>query len=582
MSLVPIQEVPPGNMILLVGLPGSGKSTFCQRTVLRNIDSRPVVYVTTESAPFKVISSLRKMGLGEKLPHTFSFVDAFHETVGLQSEVRPNIVKASSEDLTSLSIAISKLKDRISENFLLVFDSLTTPYLISGSEILRFIRTTLLRLAAEGNAVLACVDEGCGKDEDLVAMMSTADGIVRMEKENDKWFLNVVKYPRLRPTRIMVPVEPERIEIKTTWSFDPIMLRQFSKGWFRGEEAAWRKGVGDFVNLFWPNLAHWSCMLWDPKEFPKMIYELNKEDGAMTREILKFFPRHIRLMIKLFFPKNLSKVKDMKKLVGRWRAPKLERSGTLEYLEEISKTDEHYIRIYECSDCWEFENVGATIASHLPSMFAGICKAVEKGERDWNAIETKCIGLGDPYCEFKLVPGEIPELKNSLEKDSSIIERIYDRLMTRLMGFLLNRKPLVERPKLGSDVHLHVVMHAMGFPHVAGERYRMAQRMGGAKVGKEVGERLMEEGIGEDEAVKRILNFLEYCKVGKVTVDETIRMKENCESLRTLLFSTKREEPCCFFTTGFLNGFFSAVKNQHIKETKCIVLGDPYCEWEFR
>jgi predicted hydrocarbon binding protein len=35
-------------------------------------------------------------------------------------------------------------------------------------------------------------------------------------------------------------------------------------------------------------------------------------------------------------------------------------------------------------------------------------------------------------------------------------------------------------------------------------------------------------------------------------------------------------------TTGLLNGFFSAVKNQHVKETKCIAAGDPCCEWEFR
>lgn len=35
----------------------------------------------------------------------------------------------------------------------------------------------------------------------------------------------------------------------------------------------------------------------------------------------------------------------------------------------------------------------------------------------------------------------------------------------------------------------------------------------------------------------------------------------------------------CFFTTGFLNGLFSAVKNQHVREMKCIATGDPYCEW---
>jgi predicted hydrocarbon binding protein len=40
-------------------------------------------------------------------------------------------------------------------------------------------------------------------------------------------------------------------------------------------------------------------------------------------------------------------------------------------------------------------------------------------------------------------------------------------------------------------------------------------------------------------------------------------------------------KPSCFFTTGFLNGLFSAVKNQHVREMKCVVAGDPYCEWEF-
>jgi predicted hydrocarbon binding protein len=58
---------------------------------------------------------------------------------------------------------------------------------------------------------------------------------------------------------------------------------------------------------------------------------------------------------------------------------------------------------------------------------------------------------------------------------------------------------------------------------------------------------------------------------------ETLRIVQNCES-----FMTKAEEPSCHFTTGFFNGFFSAVKNQHVKETKCIAMGDPYCEWEFR
>jgi len=279
----------------------------------------------------------------------------------------------------------------------------------------------------------------------------------------------------------------------------------------------------------------------------------------------------------------------MKKLLkGMERSfggPKQERSGIFEYLEDASKTDEHHFRMYESSECWGFKDVGATMAFYSPPALAGMIKAFESWrglERDWNVIETKCIGLGDPYCEGKLVPGEIDELKASLEKDVLVIERIHERLMHHLMEFLLHEKPLLERPTLGSYVNVHRVCHAMVLPALAGERYRMVLGMGGARAGKQVGERLLEAGLREDEAVKRVLNFLNQCKVGKVSVDETIRILENCESSQTRIFTTKEKVPSCYFTTGFLNGFFSAVKNQHVKETKCIAMGNPYCEWEFR
>ena len=67
-----------------------------------------------------------------------------------------------------------------------------------------------------------------------------------------------------------------------------------------------------------------------------------------------------------------------------------------------------------------------------------------------------------------------------------------------------------------------------------------------------------------------------------ISVGDTIRMKENCENILAKLYPMKLESPSCYFTTGFLNGFFSTVKNQHVKEIRCICLGDPYCEWEFR
>jgi predicted hydrocarbon binding protein/KaiC/GvpD/RAD55 family RecA-like ATPase len=576
LSLSRIQEVPKESLILLSGPPGAGKSTFCHQVVLNSIAAGgPVIFVTTEQSPSGVTGLLSEKGMGESTPGALSFVDAFTETVGLTCTPRSDTVCANCADLNSLSIAITKLRDRTGKGgVFLVFDSLTSPYLFSGMEVVKFMRLFLSKFASEGNSVLVLMDEGCGKEEDLGAMMSVADGIIRMEIKESSRIINVVKHLTVEPTKIEVPaarILEKKIYDTNLW--DREMIKRMIEA---------QQGLGQQfgVNIFWPNFAFWSSMLWDPRRFTEMTYEVWKEYGSLIRKMIPLFPWHRRLLFRLFIPRNLGKVKDMKRLCLKFMIPhtKMRRDSIIEYLEDISKTDEHYFRVYENRECCGFENIGATMASILPPVWAGMCKGLEREEREWNAIETKCIGLGDPYCEFKLVPGDIDELRGSLEKDNSVIERIHERLTERLMGFLLDEKPLVERPRLGNDF---IMAHPeITLPAMVGERYRMALRMGGARAGKKIGERLMKSRLSEDEAVKQVIDFMNYCKVGKVVMGETIKIKESSESLYTKYYTTKWDEPSCFFTTGFLNGLFSAVKNKHVREIKCIATGDPYCEWE--
>jgi predicted hydrocarbon binding protein/KaiC/GvpD/RAD55 family RecA-like ATPase len=589
-SLAEVQEVPRNSLILLTGPPGSGKSTFCHQAVLNALAmEKPVVFVTTEHGPSEIIGLLQGRGMGTPPQGRLSFADAFGESVGATIQERTDAVGASCEDLNSISMAIAKLRERAGRRgVFLAFDSLTSPYLFNDREVLRFIRACLAKFASEGNSVLALMDEGCGKKEDVGAMMSLADGILRIEAGERSRALHVVKHPTVEPTTIEVPIEPKEPRDRPPTNWNMTVLRQFARSSLRGK--AVRREMGDFVHLFWPSLAHWSCMLWDPKGFPTMLYEMNKYESATAREAIPGFPWSTRALFKvlfslqslgLFVPKRLSRVKDMKTMARglAFRSVERERAGILEYLEGLSKADEHYFRVYENSDCVGFENIGVPMASHIPPYLAGFLEMWEEDGREWNAIETKCLGLGDPYCEFKLVPGRIDGLKASLEKDSALVERIHGRLMERLMGHLLDGKPLVERPRLGSDVFLHVLIHGMGYLNLTGERYRRAQMMGAARSGKMVGELLIQAGLSPDQALRRIARFLEHCKVGKVALGETIRIRENCESLRTTILMHEKQ-PSCFFTTGFLNGLFSAVRNQHVREIKCIAAGDPYCEWE--
>jgi len=580
MSLSSLYDVPKGKTILLVGTPGSGKSVFCQQVVLSNLAAyKPIIFITTEYSSFEAEKALKEKGLGNTSHGLLNFIDAYSETVGLPLPDRPDIINANCGNLTNLSILITKLHRKIGkQSSLLVFDSLTSPYILNGSQVVLFLKLFLSKFASEGNSVFACFDEGSGKSEDLVSLMSLCNGIIKIDFVEDKKVLNVVKHPKIEPTKIEVPlVAPP---LTSFHHFDMNYRKRDLKLAMGASISTLRPMVGDFINIAWRNLVFWSGMLWDPKRFPAMMYDVTKytnNPSNMNIDVVALLPMYQRGLFRLFMPKNFSKVKNMKKLFGMGKKQSLDwNSGIVEFLEDKSKTDEHHVRFSESYECWGFNNVGATLGFMKPAQTVGILAGWDNRVRDWNVIELKCIGLGDPYCEYKLVPEEIDELRDSLEKNSTTIENVNALIKDHILKFLLHGKPLMERPTLGSDVHMHELQQVTAAP-LASEQLIMIFRLGGAKAGKMLGEHLMKAGLGEEEAVRRLIDFMNHCKVGKVTIDETIRIFENSER-----FGMKTKEPSCYFTTGFLNGFFYAVKNHHVKETKCIGIGDPYCEWDFK
>jgi len=592
-----LQKSHVGSVILLTGNPGSGKSTFCYQMAVRAVaDQYPTIFVTTEQTIDDLVVRLRAQGLGAYESGIIAFVDAFSETVGVRCRAREGAESGNCADLNSLSIAISKQRRQWPDkDILLLFDSLTSPYLFNGMAIVRFMQHFLAKFAVEGNAVLAAVDEDCGKQEDMGAMRSIVDGIVRLSIQDTVQTAQIIKHPTL-PISIT-----ERGIVQKPWSeavverLTPEIVDKFGRSFF-GDEYAVRPTAGDFVNAIWPNMAHWSGMLWDPKRYPLIIYQHNREDQELTGtpEHLQFLPRRFKLMFKAMFasrsigllPRYFDDVGDLRKL---WRfgfpyrvGGKVERSGAIQFLSEKSSKDEYHYRIDDCSDCWGFDGVGVTMASHLPPSMAGQLMAFEENDRVWTAVETKCIGLGDPYCEVKLTPGESGELEASLVKDAVAIERIHECLTQQFVAGLIHEQTQVNRPTFGNGVHLQVAFHAFGFPKIAGQRSTMAMRMGGAKLGSQVGEGFKVAGTEPSLALERFLGFLNSAKVGIAefqTETSHLRISENIEPLHTWYF-TEIREPSCYFTTGFLSGLYKSLTGQRVRETKCIAAGHRHCEWE--
>jgi predicted hydrocarbon binding protein len=110
----------------------------------------------------------------------------------------------------------------------------------------------------------------------------------------------------------------------------------------------------------------------------------------------------------------------------------------------------------------------------------------------------------------------------------------------------------------------------------------MAIRMGGAKSGKEIAERLLAEGLEPDRVIQRVFGSMERLRVGiAATAGGKIKIEENIEPMRTR-YMTNLRDLSCYFTTGFLNGVYGATHGLRVRETKCFAAGHTHCEWEIQ
>jgi predicted hydrocarbon binding protein/KaiC/GvpD/RAD55 family RecA-like ATPase len=595
MSIRELQNIPTGTLFFLIGSPGAGKTTFSQQVIGEFLSiEQSTILVTTEETPTEMILRMSKSGLREPLPDCLRFVDAFSQTVGLSGEKREDTYEAHCADLNSIMMAISRSRSTMNgSGVLLVLDSLTSPYLLSGAEVIRFAQLYLSKVAAEGNAVLVLMDEGVGQSEDFNALLSLADGIIRLTLQGEKQIVELVKHPNKTPSSHHQRLEIKPVLMDASEVIDPEFNRKFILSFFEGEDVI-RPTVGDYIDPIWPNLCHWSGTQWDPDGFPIILYQLNKDDQSEIGSDLhiSFLPLKYKIMFRVLdvlkrigiIPDDFTSIKNMKRL---WRfgmpykvGSELENSGKITYLPDSSQEGAHVYRIEDSSDCYPLKGVGTVLASHLPPSMAGQVFSMEGKKRDWNAIETKCIGLGDPHCEVTLVPGEIDGLQATLQKDGPTVERIHQRLIKIISESILSESSSAARSQQSNAVHLHVSFHAFGFPHIAGRRAQTAIRMGGAKAGREVAAHLRNAGLTSKEALTKLVFYLERIRAGYVHADETrFRIEENIEPLRTY-YMTDIREPSCFFTTGFLNGFYNILFEKHVRERRCFAAGDPFCEWE--
>ncbi len=580
MNVADFYEIPSNSLVLLSGPSGSGKSTFCLHTVRSYLKNHkgPVVYLATESRPDDIIESLLAEGVTENQLGRLRIVDAYSATLANLPESKHEVVVdgADCTDLSGIGAKISKLEGSTSKNdSLLVFDSLSAPYIFNGESTIKFMRMSLTRFALQGNRVLACMSEGLGKSEDLVAMQSISNGVIKIEPQAQKRVLNVKKFPNMKPAVLDYvlrgSVEPVAYNLQ-----NPFVAQWNSNYHDMMMDKRTRQSMPDRVNLIWQQLALWGGMLWD-KRFPSLMYHYGRD----------FYYQFAQELIPLVVQRN-PQIKEKKDLVGLVNTLMPTLKGAISklgggelYMDELKTNgDEIHIGWNESDICFSFPNVNGAICYLYSGGLAGAIQAasdyLDQG-RSWEGIEYMCLGLGDSTCRARVTLAGTDGFTTYIESADNVkLDRVNERITEQMASYLLTGQPPIQRRKAGEGIHVLQFQKGITLPALSSDVYRRALSMAGVNSGMKLAEYLTERGIGADESINQLGKFLAYANVGQVQFGEKLRIVENAETVG--LYSNL---PTCGFTTGFLNGFAKVTKGTKVHEDVCQTAGGDYCEWVF-
>jgi predicted hydrocarbon binding protein len=538
---------------------------------------KPVILVSTKSPPDDIKRSFQRFDRAvarrsEGVPLTV--VDAYSATVGLHRDAAQN-GEASCSDPTSIGIALGKaLRDLAGQNVLLAIESLTPIYLLNDKTFIKFIQNTVLRYAAEKRSVVATMDEGCGRSEDLTALIAIAPAVMRMHLEGTRHMLEVVKHPHMKSGKLVVGTAEGQGR--------PLMCRTEIAQNTETLGSHWQQGVrptlGDYVGIPWLQLVYLGGLMWDYRRFPRLIYDVSRDIYThcvlLSREIAakkgQFDPKKPRPPIHdPAVPEPTYTNVCSQAQAQKW--------AIMEFRRDRSTNGRHVFHSRESALCWNIGHLGARLCFYDCGTWAGAARAWDTDGCEWNTYEEKCMAAGSAHCEFILTRERPDQINAYLDScQSSNCEAVLDGLIEVVAAAGLKGVDPVGRPQLGGETHFSYFQEATSVPALSNEKFMLAIRLAGANVGKRLGERFLQDGTKEDQAHSALATLLAKLRVGRLVLGDTVKLYENCESQGIRL-----KEPICFFTTGFLNSFFNVIDGFKVRELKCVGAADDYCEWEF-
>lgn len=163
--------------------------------------------------------------------------------------------------------------------------------------------------------------------------------------------------------------------------------------------------------------------------------------------------------------------------------------------------------------------------------------------------------------------------------------------------FLKDKTPSLLRKEEGDKADIRAARLIIFSLLWASVGYQSVLRFGGLKTGKEIGSEIEERRL--DTTLNKLKKILESLNWGKIEIKVNPEAKTATLTITDSLTAAgtpKVNQRLCFFEEGFIEGFLEGViyknrflylgipgqniKEVEVKETKCIGLGNDYCEFK--
>ncbi len=218
-----IDVMPFGNNLVLIGLPGVGKSVFCGNLAGECLRKGVnVVYVAVDASPKEIRDRvLEQCPEGSRESGVLTFVDGYSWLLG-EADERHRVAHLS--NLNDLSVKISSaIKECDGDFHVVLFDSISTLFLHnSESDITRFLQVNMARIKQSGGMGIWTVEEGIHTISFYNTLRHLADGVVEMRLEEDRELRRFVRVHTLRGLSHRTNWLPFTVQQRGEFSIDPM------------------------------------------------------------------------------------------------------------------------------------------------------------------------------------------------------------------------------------------------------------------------------------------------------------------------------------------------------------------------